>query len=339
MASPTADGFSTSLHSSDAGCLYLSNRGRAENWLDSVPRFSKFTDQLEEPKEFDVEEFKQALKKNSPRKSLANMSDGNVQEDIQSLKQGEGETLMVYHERAQDLLRRSNGRDDASDNGLELSALEKTMLSIIVKAFIRGVRDNNLRSMIMMKSTILHGSLQGAYDKSKKAMECISQRNDIEKERLERMELDHFREQYQQQWGRPLSVALAGVGQRKIHNDIGPPTRMPERMSTWQNPAATAASNQEIANANLGVSQGQMAGPQTSSASRPTRPLMVPNNRNDRFDQKDTPPKHLSQHPIIKGSKAISKDGGVLCIRCGELGQRKPECTGKPLEWWEQNLS
>ncbi|RKF79818.1 hypothetical protein GcC1_042033, partial [Golovinomyces cichoracearum] len=118
--------------------------GRAESWLDSVPRLSKFTDQLEEPKEFDLEEFKQALKKKFPKKSVANMSDGNVQEDIQSLKQGEGETLMVYHERAQDLLRRSNGRDDASDNGLELSALEKTMLSIIVKAFIRGVRDDNL---------------------------------------------------------------------------------------------------------------------------------------------------------------------------------------------------
>ncbi|RKF81682.1 hypothetical protein GcC1_023047 [Golovinomyces cichoracearum] len=209
---------------------------------------------------------------------------------------------MAYHERAQDLLRRSNGRDDASDNGLELSALEKTMLSIIVKAFIRGVRDDNLRSMIMMKSTIFHGSLLGAYEKSKKAMESISQRNDIEKERLERMELDHFREQYQQQWGRPLSVALTGVDQRKSHNDIRPPTRI----------------------------QRQPAGPQTPSASRPTQPQMVPNNKNNRFDQKDTPPKHLSRHPIINGTKTFSKDEGVLCIRCGELGHRKPECIGNP---------
>ncbi|KAI0993021.1 hypothetical protein K3495_g15163 [Podosphaera aphanis] len=125
------------------------------------------------------------------------MRNGNVQEDIQNLKQGEGETLMAYHERAQDLLCRSNGRDDERDARSELSALEKTILSIIVKAFIRGIRDDNLRSMVMMKSKIFHGSLQGAYEKSIKTMESIKQRNDIEKERLERMELDHFREQYQ----------------------------------------------------------------------------------------------------------------------------------------------
>ncbi|RKF76932.1 hypothetical protein GcM3_075014 [Golovinomyces cichoracearum] len=112
----------------------------------------------------------------------------------------------------------------------------------------------------MVKSTIFHGSLQEAFEKTEKAMASITQREEIEKGQLEMMELNHFRRHYQQQWGRPLSVALAGVDQRKSHNDIGPPTRMYERRSAWKNPAA-AASNQEIANTNLRVSQGQLAGP------------------------------------------------------------------------------
>ncbi|RKF81387.1 hypothetical protein GcM3_036041 [Golovinomyces cichoracearum] len=28
---------------------------------------------------------------------------------------------------------------------------------------------------------------------------------------------------------------------------------------------------------------------------------------------------------------------GILCIRCGEIGHRKPECAGPQLEWWEQS--
>ncbi|KAI0990931.1 hypothetical protein K3495_g17256, partial [Podosphaera aphanis] len=129
-----------------------------------------------------MEDFKRALMKQFPKASAGLTEDGNAQEDIQNLRQGEKETLVEYHDRAQELLRRSNGRDAGSDASQELSAIEKTMLSILVRAFIRGIKDDNLRSMVMMKSTIFHGSLQGAYEKSKKTMESIKQRDDIERE-------------------------------------------------------------------------------------------------------------------------------------------------------------
>ena len=168
--------------------------GKAEEWLDTVPRLNKFTDQEDEPKETDVEEFKQALMKRLPKKLKKDVE--NVQEDIQNLKQGQDETLIIYHERAQDLLQRSNGRDDADNTGADLSDIEKTMLSIIVRAFIRGIRNDNLRSMIMMKSSIFNGSLQGAFEKTKKAVTTIAQIEEIQRERLESRELENFRNHY-----------------------------------------------------------------------------------------------------------------------------------------------
>ncbi|KAI0997172.1 hypothetical protein K3495_g11013 [Podosphaera aphanis] len=166
--------------------------GKAESWLDSVSKFIRFTHQIAEPEQSDMEDFKQALMKQFPKASAGLTEDGNAQENIQNLRQGEKETLVGYHDRTQEFLQRSNRRDAGSDASQELSAIEKTMLSILVRAFIRGIRDDNLRSLIMKKSTIFHGSLQGAFETTKKAMANIAQREKIEKERLERIELDHF---------------------------------------------------------------------------------------------------------------------------------------------------
>ncbi|RKF59012.1 hypothetical protein OnM2_063069 [Erysiphe neolycopersici] len=63
--------------------------------------------------------------------------------------------------------------------------------------------------MILTKSNILSGSLEGAFERTKKAIDTIKQKEEIEQERIERMELEHFRSHYLKQWGRPLSAALA----------------------------------------------------------------------------------------------------------------------------------
>ncbi|RKF61152.1 hypothetical protein GcC1_159011 [Golovinomyces cichoracearum] len=167
-----------------SGCITIEVlfTGKTESLLDSIPQFNRFTDQEEEPRHIDMENFKQVLMKQFPKKSVGGMDDINAQENFQNLRQGEEETLLKYHDRAQDLLRRSNGRDEGISTQPELMAIERTMLSILVRAFVRGIRDDNLRSMIMMKSTIFHGSLQGAFEKTKKATACISQREEIERE-------------------------------------------------------------------------------------------------------------------------------------------------------------
>ncbi|RKF61139.1 hypothetical protein GcC1_159007 [Golovinomyces cichoracearum] len=304
--------------------------GKAESWLDSIPQFNRFMDQEEEPRHIDMENFKQAWMKQSPKKSVEGMDDINAQENIQNLRQGEEETILEYHDRAQDLLRRSNGRDEGIRTQPELTAIERTMLSILVRAFVRGIRDDNLRSMIMMKSKIFHGSLQGAFEKTKKAMACIAQRKEIEIERLERTELDLFRKQYQKKWGQPLSVALAGVNQGRNQEDVGPSIRTYEQRSSWQN-QPTARPILESPNANGRINQVQKL-----FISGPTQPLTNPTDRRNNYDQKEIPPRHLSRHPIVNGSKSYGKDGSFLCVRCGEFGHKRPECTGRSLEWWEQ---
>ncbi|KAI0992993.1 hypothetical protein K3495_g15191, partial [Podosphaera aphanis] len=52
--------------------------------------------------------------------------------------------------------------------------------------------------------------------------------------------------------------------------------------------------------------------------------------------QRTVPPKNLSRHPIINGSQKYDRGMGSLCLSCGTLGHRRPECNGKPLQFWEQ---
>ncbi|RKF54515.1 hypothetical protein GcC1_210053, partial [Golovinomyces cichoracearum] len=53
--------------------------------------------------------------------------------------------------------------------------------------------------------------------------------------------------------------------------------------------------------------------------------------------RQNMPPKNLSRNSLINGSRIYNKEMGILCIRCGGIGHRKPECAGPQLEWWEQS--
>ncbi|RKF78304.1 hypothetical protein GcM1_212029 [Golovinomyces cichoracearum] len=160
---------------------------------------------LLQPTTWDVEDFKQASIKKFQRMTSTS-SDGNVEKEIQNPKEEMTETLVSYHGRAQELLRRSNGHDEENDEDSPLSILERTILSIIIKY------------MILTKSNIVAGSLRIAFEKTKKAIETISQREEIERERMERRELDHFRNQNLKEWGRPLGATLAAIDNQRSRN-------------------------------------------------------------------------------------------------------------------------
>ncbi|RKF65622.1 hypothetical protein OnM2_005018, partial [Erysiphe neolycopersici] len=60
--------------------------GKAGEWLDSLPEFTKFVDKEVEPSDKDMEEFKRAVMRRFPRKNVE-VRVGNVQEDIQNFRQ------------------------------------------------------------------------------------------------------------------------------------------------------------------------------------------------------------------------------------------------------------
>ncbi|RKF59570.1 hypothetical protein OnM2_059080 [Erysiphe neolycopersici] len=332
--------------------------GEAGDGLDSSPEFTKFIDKEEEPNTKDMEDFKMAVMKRFPRKKLEKEV-SNVQEDIQNLQQELNEPLNSYYDRAQELLRRSNGRDDQEAGTEPLSILERTILSIIIKSFVRGIRDNEVRTIILTKSTILSGSLRSAFEKTKKAIATISQREEIEKERIEKLELEHFRNQYLREWGRPLSAALAERNQGQ-----GRPSYKNQNLVGYEGNITHCRRSEPVGQSALPLQQqrrtyedqrvpGREQGPQLHEQAKGSNfmqgtqrgPAPKSQERGNitgrgypiaEQNPENNPPRNLSRNQFVNLSTNYSKEMGVLCIRCGNVGHKKPECVGPQLEWWEQ---
>ncbi|KAI1007613.1 hypothetical protein K3495_g617 [Podosphaera aphanis] len=97
----------------------------ASDWVEANPQYLLFTEQVEEPKARDVEDFKKAVQARFPAKSSMIRGEDFVEEDPTNLKQGEQEDLPTFYGWALDLLRRSNTKDTPLVGSPPLSAAER----------------------------------------------------------------------------------------------------------------------------------------------------------------------------------------------------------------------
>ncbi|RKF55791.1 hypothetical protein OnM2_086043 [Erysiphe neolycopersici] len=116
----------------------------------------------------------------------------SLQEDIGNFSQGYNETLYSYFSRAQELLKRSYRRDAKTNGSSPLTPIETVVLSGIISAFLIGLEDYKIRITVLMKSTVVSGSLRTANEASEDVKAII-------------------KSHYAQKWGRPLSAVLADI--------------------------------------------------------------------------------------------------------------------------------
>ncbi|KAI0991010.1 hypothetical protein K3495_g17177, partial [Podosphaera aphanis] len=167
------------------------------------------TEQVEEPKPRDVEDFKKAVQARFPAKSSMIRGEDFVEEDTTNFKQGEQEDLPTYYGRALNLLRRSNTRDTPPVGSPPLSAAERILLQMTIKAYVRGLREKELRKIMLTRPRPT--SLLDAFETIQQVTEGMKQVEAAEKEEFERMEMDILRRSYVEEHGRPLRSVLAEV--------------------------------------------------------------------------------------------------------------------------------
>ncbi|KAI0990836.1 hypothetical protein K3495_g17351, partial [Podosphaera aphanis] len=168
-------------------------------------------DNREKATKEDVEEFETALRGEFPTKTPTVLDEKNLHEDIGSFEQGPEESLRSYYGRAQELLRKSHGRDATSDGSSPLAPIEMVVLSGIITAFLRGIRNDQVRATVLMRSTTIAKSLRSAFEAAEDVKSTIEKLNDIERNREERREFELLKTHYVKEWGRPLSAVLAGL--------------------------------------------------------------------------------------------------------------------------------
>ncbi|TQS31430.1 hypothetical protein Golomagni_08290, partial [Golovinomyces magnicellulatus] len=153
----------------------------AASWLNSCSRYRRMVDSRDKATNEDVEEFKMAFQTEFPARSLNVREEGNVSAEINSLEQGPEESLRAYYGRSQELLRRIHGRDAPEKGASVLAPIEAVVLSNIVAAFLGGLTDDSIRSMVLARPNILSESLRGAYNAAEEAKSTIEKLYSMER--------------------------------------------------------------------------------------------------------------------------------------------------------------
>ncbi|POS81791.1 hypothetical protein EPUL_006475, partial [Erysiphe pulchra] len=270
----------------------------AANWLDSSARYRRIIDNRENATEEDVIEFKSALQSEFPAKSLVGRDERNLQEDIGSFSQETEEPLSSYYGRAQELLRRSYGRDARTDGSSPLSPIEAVVLSGIVSAFLGGLADDKVRTTVLMRSSDVSKSLRGAYEAAEDVKSTLERLQEVERTREEKKEFELLRSHYAQEWGRPLSAVLADLKRNGQHGGRQVPDvevqikQQPRSQDTRRDWRPTVSKQPEI----------QIFTQKNQAEKTP----YSGNSGRDKSGNK--PPKDLSRHPIVNGTRKYSKD-------------------------------
>ncbi|KAI0997596.1 hypothetical protein K3495_g10594 [Podosphaera aphanis] len=162
-------------------------------WLDGTPQFRRLTEQTDEPTENDVKDFKRAFKVRFSIDYKDELSEETVQDDISNLH----------------LLRRSHARGAPKAGGEPLKPIEKMVVNGVIRAFVRGIRDENLKKTILMRPEKLPSSLLVAYRIAQQTKRRLEQPKEFDKREYEKLEVEFLRKDYASRYDRPLSSVLA----------------------------------------------------------------------------------------------------------------------------------
>jgi hypothetical protein len=327
--------------------------GEPARRLDSTPRIRRLIDNREAAAAAHVNTVKEWLMEEFPT-SVEDVTEIDVQSEIESLEQGPAEALASYYQRTLGILRKTHGRDRPrdTDRSTTLSGLEVTMLNCVVNAFVKGLFQDNLRKAALQKDAATCGALWKSYEMVQAAQRSLQLEKQIEealssKKRLadlEKFVLDHH--------GRTATVVLAEVkqnphalmrtmpnAQASYQNSYNAyPASRPQQSSVMpiQNPPQSNSSQPRLDQKQApfrGYGQGGNSGNYQGNSGGYQRPASQSQNRGG---QAPLPPASQSKNPVINGSEVHDRRK-TLCVQCGQYGHLKPQCRATPLSYWEQS--
>lgn len=310
----------------------------AANWAEGTPDVSALLSNPS-PGPEDVAEFKTLFISQYPARQLDTPL-LTVDSEIQDLKQGERESLVAYYQRTAALLRRSGTKDRVP--GVKLSLLESNMLDQIMRSFVRGLADEELKKdgmkQIVNPIRSLHQTYQIVEETRRAGIEfrkyLEDQNNQHELDFLRKVvgrnmtpqqvqasKLQYAREHmspYQYHYGSPSAYAYPDAG------GYSQSQHQPSTQQLLPAPQQTGEGNK--------VQQSDTYNQQNNNLQLYPRQRPAYNNN----EPLPLPGSVPSQNVFISGKEVYDKSKGVICIVCGELGHIKTQCQGIPLTPKEQ---
>ena len=324
----------------------------ASAWAETHPQAVQILS-LDEPTYDAVRAFKSLLCARFPMKS-AEVSSISFDTELSELKQ-QDESLAAYYKRLTVLMQHVGARDrpsHPSDADPPLTMLEAAMLESIMKAFLRGLSDSDVRREATRGLASPTRSLLGVYnlaDEARRTKSAVEKLNEEEhkareneilrslvQKTMSKEQLDSLVSSFQTNAGSPkvqpqwslegLSKLLDKLNQSNGNSNPPSTAHYPGNYYPDQSPSDRYERAPYIAQ-----------NPNRRNGTGPD--LRKPSTGTYRSTPRDLPDKSRSQNPFINGAKSYSMRGdGPMCVRCGEMNAKKDDghkC--QPLPAWEQS--
>ena len=235
-----------------------------------------------------------------------------------------------------------------------LSMLEEAMLEFVIKAFLRGLADPDVRREATRAVAAPDRLLRGAYTLAEEARRIKAEIQKLNDEEYKTKENELLRSIVQKTMSKSqldnlVSSYQANAGASSTQYNIDSLGKLLEKLGQSQNQAnnGTRPSNND-SNHHHSDRYEPPPQPRQYIAQNPNRPNgSGPDNRDSvlrkpsafpRGNPRQIQDRSKSENPFINGSKPYSmKDDGPLCVRGGCYNSRKDdghEC--RPLPAWEQ---
>ena len=295
----------------------------------------------EDPTPESVTAFRNLFQERFPAKTVET-SNTSFDTELGEMKQKPDETINSYHKRLLALMLRYGVKDRPLAGSLSL--LESAILDVIMKTFVRGLLDDEVRKETIRGLSAAGRSLRGLCSLAEDADRSKKEFQKLMEEENKSRELEFYKDMVQRSMPKDrLEAMLASYRAGPIPTDwmqTNPFSQNPpkyERSQTAPPPAAVTKP------APLGTSTGtgNLLPPETlKAASYPPQPRWNGfSNRN--FFHKPTPRElpaaSTSKNSYVNGSKVWAPGSGALCVKCGETGHISKDCNGIVLPAWEQS--
>ena len=332
----------------------------ASVWAETHPQAVDILE-MDEPDEESVKTFRSLLIARFPMKTTE-VSSTSFDTELSELRQ-QDESLAAYYKRLTVLMQHVGARDRPSKTTKAdppLQMLEAAMLESIMKAFLRGLSDPDVRREATRGLAVPERSLLGLYNLADEARRTKAAVQKLDEEERKSKENDVLRALVQKTMSKDQLDSLVSSFQTNAGAAKASPAWNLEGLSMlldkFNREGAPGGGNRPSLPSTRPVNHsdgypgnypGSYSGnypsrrppPERYEPSRDIPRKPMPSTSNYRSTPRDLPDKSKSQNPYINGSQPYSlRADGPMCVRCGELKAKKDDGhTCIPLPAWEQS--
>ena len=325
----------------------------AADWAESHPDAIRLLSDPE-PTQATVENFKALFCERFPTKAVE-ITPVPFDVELADLRQKPEEPLVAYYKRTTGLMQRVGLKDRQVATPLPtLTSVESAMLDTVMRAFIRGLANPEIRMEATRAMASGDRSLRMIYNLAEEARRTNIEIQKLHDEESKTDELQFYKDLVQKNLPKHQVASLLASHQASKQTQQTP-VHQPPHYQSWSFPSEQSRPSSEPP---VEAFRNRFQSQQPTNDRRPSYqseapPVLAsnpnksnvgrggftgPTRRHYQPTPKEIPDRSTSRNPYINGSTTWSfKKDGQLCVKCGTPGHGSPSCDNSPLPAWEQS--